>query len=122
MGRTSKKALMRVRRKKRVRRKISGTAERPRMSVFRSAKHIYVQVVDDLAGRTVAAASTLTPELKGELDGVSKLEAAKKVGALAAKRCLDANVKEVVFDRNGYIYTGRVAAIADAARETGLKV
>jgi large subunit ribosomal protein L18 len=122
MGRTAKKVLMRVRRKKRVRRKISGTAVRPRMSVFRSARHIYVQVVDDITGRTVAAASTLTPELKGELAGVSKLEAAKKVGALAAKRCLDANVKEVVFDRNGYIYTGRVAAIADAARETGLKV
>ena len=122
MGRTSKKLLMRVRRKKRVRRKISGTAERPRMSVFRSARHIYVQVVDDLTGRTVAAASTLTPEIKGELAGISKLEAAKKVGALAAKRCLEANVKEVVFDRNGFIYTGRVAAIADAARENGLKV
>jgi len=120
MSQSRKKALSRVRRKKRIRKKLSGTPARPRMSVFRSAKHIYVQVVDDLNGHTVASASTLTPELKGELSGVSKLEAAAKVGALAAKRCLDANVKGVVFDRNGYIYGGRVAAVAKAARENGL--
>ena len=120
MSRIAKKVASRLRRKRRIRKKLSGTTERPRMTVFRSAKHIYVQVVDDLKGHTLVSASTLTPELKGEVGTVSKVEAAAKVGALAAKRCLEANVKGVVFDRNGYIYCGRVAAVAKAARENGL--
>tara|TARA_B100000683_G_scaffold250625_1_gene265913 strand:+ start:1091 stop:1456 length:366 start_codon:yes stop_codon:yes gene_type:complete len=120
MGLHRKKA-QQIRRKKRVRKKIFGTSERPRMSVFRSAKHIYVQVIDDNKGATLAAASSLSPELKKDLDGLNKKDIAKKVGELAAKRCLDAKVTTVVFDRNGFMYSGRIAAVADAAREVGLK-
>ena len=111
----------RTRRKLRIRRKISGTEERPRLSVFRSAHHIYAQVVVDRDGRTLVAASTLSRDLKGTLDSDNKTDAAKKVGALVAKMCLAKNVDKVVFDRNGYLYHGRVKALADAAREAGLK-
>lgn len=121
MGTVNKKRDQHKRRKKRVRKKVFGTTERPRMSVFRSAKHIYVQVIDDRAGRTLASASSLSPELKDELSGLSKRDAAKKVGLLAAKHCIDAKVKTVVFDRNGFMYAGRIAAVADGAREAGLK-
>jgi large subunit ribosomal protein L18 len=110
----------RERRKLGIRKKISGTTERPRMSVFRSNKHIYVQVIDDTTGRTIAAASTLSPELEGKLEG-DKKEAAKLVGELAAKKCLAAKVEAVVFDRNGFIYSGRIAALADGARSGGLQ-
>jgi large subunit ribosomal protein L18 len=109
----------RQRRKYRIRNKISGTAERPRLSVFRSLKHIYVQVVDDGTGRTLAAASTRSPDLRAS-DLGSKTDAAKKVGALIAKVCLEKKVERVVFDRNGYLYHGRIKALADAAREAGL--
>ncbi len=111
----------RQRRKLRIRTKISGSTERPRLSVFRSASHIYAQVVDDVAGRTIATASTLSRDLKGTLENDTKTEAAKKVGALIAKICLEKQVDKVVFDRNGYLYHGRVKALADAAREAGLK-
>ena len=111
----------RERRKLRIRRKISGTPVRPRLTVFRSSKHIYAQVVDDVAGKTVAHASTLSKDLKGSLDEGNKTEAAKKVGALVAKICLSKKIEKVVFDRNGYLYHGRVSALADAAREGGLK-
>ena len=111
----------RQRRKLRIRTKISGNSERPRLSVFRSAAHIYAQVVDDVAGQTLAAASTLSRDLKGTLENDSKTEAAKKVGALIAKICLEKQVDKVVFDRNGYLYHGRVKALAEAAREAGLK-
>ena len=121
MGTLHKKKAQQIRRNKRVRKKIFGTSERPRMSVFRSAKHIYVQVIDDNKGATLAAASSLSPELKKDLDGLNKKDIAKKVGELAAKRCLDAKVTTVVFDRNGFMYSGRIAAVADAAREVGLK-
>ena len=121
MGTLHRKKAQQIRRKKRVRKKIFGTSERPRMSVFRSAKHIYVQVIDDNKGATLAAASSLSPELKKDLDGLNKKDIAKKVGELAAKRCLDAKVTTVVFDRNGFMYAGRIAAVADAAREVGLK-
>jgi len=121
MGTVHKKKAQLIRRKKRVRKKIFGTSERPRMSVFRSAKHIYVQVIDDNKGATLASASSLSPELQKELDGLNKKDVAKKVGELAAKRCLDAKVTTVVFDRNGFMYSGRIAAVADAAREVGLK-
>jgi large subunit ribosomal protein L18 len=110
----------RERRKFRIRNKISGSGERPRLTVFRSARHIYAQVVDDVDGRTIAAASTLSRDLKGTLDSDTKMDAAKKVGALVAKICLEKKVEKVVFDRNGYLYHGRVKALADAAREAGL--
>jgi large subunit ribosomal protein L18 len=111
----------RERRKLRIRRKISGNDERPRLSVFRSARHIYVQVVDDSHGTTLAAASTLSRDLKGTLESDSKTDAAKKVGALIAKICLERKIDRVVFDRNGYLYHGRIKALADAAREAGLQ-
>jgi large subunit ribosomal protein L18 len=111
----------RERRKLRIRRKISGTPEQPRLSVFRSAKHIYAQVVDDVAGTTLAHASTLSKDVRGELDEATKSDAAKKVGAAIAKLLLAKGISKVVFDRNGYLYHGRVRALADAAREAGLK-
>jgi large subunit ribosomal protein L18 len=111
----------RERRKLRIRRKISGTPEQPRLTVFRSAKHIYAQVVDDVAGTTLAHASTLSKDVRGELDEATKSDAAKKVGAAIAKLLLAKGISKVVFDRNGYLYHGRVRALADAAREAGLK-
>jgi large subunit ribosomal protein L18 len=110
----------RERRKFRIRNKISGSDARPRMTVFRSARHIYAQVIDDVGGATIAAASTLSRDLKGTLDSDTKMDAAKKVGALIAKICLEKKVEKVVFDRNGYLYHGRIKALADAAREAGL--
>ena len=111
----------RLARHARVRKKIGGTAERPRFDVYRSNMHIYVQVIDDVAGKTLAAASTVEKEIGKMVEGKSKTEAAKIVGAEVAKRALAAGITEVVFDRGGYIYTGRVAAVADGAREAGLK-
>jgi large subunit ribosomal protein L18 len=109
----------RARRKRRIRKKISGNGERPRVSVFRSAKHIYAQVIDDSSGTTVATVSTLSDDLKN-LEG-NKTEEAKAVGAALAKVLKDKGIEQVVFDRNGYIYHGRVKALAEAAREAGLK-
>ncbi len=111
----------RDRRKMRIRKKISGTATKPRMTVFRSNKHIYVQVIDDRNGATLASASSLSSEVRGELSDLDKVAAARKVGALAAQRCVAAKIETIVFDRNGYDYQGRVAAVAEAAREGGLK-
>jgi large subunit ribosomal protein L18 len=111
----------RERRKLRIRRKMSGTPERPRLTVFRSSKHIYAQVVDDIAGKTLAHASTLTKEVKGAVAEATKSDAAKKVGAHIAKTLIAQGIDKVVFDRNGYLYHGRVRALADAAREAGLK-
>lgn len=111
----------RERRKLRIRQKINGTSEKPRLSVFRSAKHIYAQVVDDVAGKTVAHASTLSREVRGDANDAKKLDAAKKVGQAIAKALLAKGISKVVFDRNGYLYHGRVRALADAAREAGLK-
>lgn len=111
----------RLARHARVRKKIGGTAERPRFDVYRSNMHIYVQVIDDVAGKTLAAASTVEKEIGKMVEAKSKTEAAKIVGAEAAKRAIAAGITEVVFDRGGYIYTGRVAAVADGAREAGLK-
>lgn len=117
----AKKLTGRERRKFRIRNKISGVPERPRLTVFRSARHIYAQVVDDAGGRTLAAASTMSPDLKGSVGEGDKTEAAKKVGALVAKICLEKKIEKVVFDRNGYLYHGRVKALAEAAREAGLQ-
>ena len=111
----------RLARHARVRKKIGGTAERPRFDVYRSNMHIYVQVIDDVAGKTLAAASTVEKKIGKMVEGKSKTGAAKIVGAEAAKRAIAAGITEVVFDRGGYIYTGRVAAVADGAREAGLK-
>lgn len=111
----------RVVRHARVRKKVSGTHERPRFDVYRSNQHIYVQIIDDLDGKTLVAASTVEKEIAAEVKGKKKTEAAKIVGAAAAKKALAAGITEVVFDRGGYIYTGRIAAVADGAREAGLK-
>jgi large subunit ribosomal protein L18 len=121
MRRRNPKQAARMRRKSRVRKKVFGTAERPRLSVFRSSVHIYAQVIDDDTQRTIASASTLDKELRDEVKGLKKSERAKKVGELVAARCQAAGVGMVVFDRNGFLYKGRVQALADAAREKGLK-
>jgi large subunit ribosomal protein L18 len=110
----------RLKRKRRIRRKLAGTAERPRLTVYKSLKHIYAQVVDDQSGRTLAYASSLSKELKGKDDGDKKADA-KRVGALIADKCKAAKLESVVFDRNGFPYQGRIAAVAEAAREGGLK-
>ena len=109
--------LERTRRHARVRTKVSGTAERPRLCVYRSNTNIYAQIIDDVAGNTLVSASTLDKEVKTKN---SNVEAAKEVGALIAKRALEKNIKEVVFDRGGYIYHGVVKELAEAAREGGL--
>lgn len=111
----------RERRKFSIRNKISGTAERPRLSVFRTAGHIYAQVIDDETGCTIATAGTLSPDLRQMLTEGTKTDSAKKVGALIAKICLEKKIEKIVFDRNGYLYHGRVKALAEAAREAGLK-
>jgi large subunit ribosomal protein L18 len=111
----------RERRKLRIRKKVNGTPERPRLTVFRSARHIYAQVIDDTTGCTLAHASTLSKDLKGTLGEDHKVDAAKKVGALIAQMCKAKKIERIVFDRNGYLYHGRVSALAQAAREAGLE-
>lgn len=110
----------RERRHKRVRQKVSGTPERPRLAVFRSNHHIYVQVIDDTKQHTLVAASTVEPDLKSALESSSTCEASVKVGQLIAQRAIAQGISKVVFDRGGYLYHGRVKALADAAREAGL--
>jgi large subunit ribosomal protein L18 len=109
------------RRHRRVRKKVYGTPERPRLSVFRTLKHIYAQVIDDTRGHTLAAASTLDPQLRDRLDGLKKTDQAKLVGELVAQRALQRGIKQVVLDRGGYLYHGRVKALAEAVREGGLE-
>ncbi len=120
------KNAVRQRRHARVRKTITGTAETPRMNVYRSLNHIYVQVIDDRAGNekggvTLAAASTMDKAVKEKIQGLNKTDAAKVVGAVAAEKAMAKGVETVVFDRGGYLYTGRVKAVADGAREAGLK-
>jgi large subunit ribosomal protein L6 len=117
LGRTMTKLEGRDRRKLRIRKKITGTSERPRLSVFRSAKHIYAQVIDDTTGQTLAHASTLSEGIKSELGESNKTEAARMVGRHIARLCREKNITKVVFDRNGYMYHGRVVALAEGARE-----
>ena len=112
---------VRKKRHQRTRRHILGTAERPRLNVYRSLNHRYAQVIDDNASHTLAAASTLDAELSAQLEGKSKSEAAELVGELVAKRAIEKGVKQVVFDRGGYLYTGRVQKLADGARKAGLE-
>lgn len=107
-------------RHERVRKNVSGTAEKPRLNVYRSLNHIYAQVIDDVKGATLCSASTLDKEIAKLIDDKNKTEAAKVVGVEIAKKAVAAGVKEVVFDRGGYIYTGRVAALAQGARDGGL--
>jgi large subunit ribosomal protein L18 len=120
MASTKARKGRRVMRHARVRRKVKGTSERPRLAVFRSLNHVYAQVIDDSQGVTLAAASTLDSELRGQRDGKVKAETSKGVGQLIARRAKERGVSEVVFDRGGYKYHGRVKALADAAREGGL--
>ena len=111
----------REKRKARIRRKITGTAERPRLTVYKSLKHMYAQLVDDTAGKTLVAVSTGSKALKADVKDDDKTAAAKKVGAAIARAALEKGVTQVVFDRNGFDYHGRIAAVAEAAREAGLK-
>ena len=110
----------RQRRHDRVRKKVFGTAEAPRLNVYRSLNHIYVQLIDDVKGVTICSASTMEKDVKAEIKDMTKTEAAKVVGKKAAEKALAKGVKVVVFDRGGYLYTGRVQAVADGAREAGL--
>ncbi|KLU39762.1 MAG: 50S ribosomal protein L18 [Peptococcaceae bacterium 1109] len=113
--------LARKRRHLRLRKKISGTAQRPRLSVYRSLRHIHAQIIDDTTGHTLVAASSAEPELKGKLAIGGNKEAAKQVGLVLAQRAKEKDISKVVFDRGGYIYHGRIAALAEGAREGGLE-
>lgn len=116
-----KSRMARKRRHRRIRAKISGTATRPRLNVFRSLDHIYAQVIDDESGQTMASASTVDKQLRAEMDGKTKKEQATLVGKTVAERAQSAGITEVIFDRGGYLYHGRIKALADGAREGGLK-
>ena len=120
MGSMNIRQQARIKRKKRIRKKIYGTPQRPRLSVFRSARHTYAQVIDDSAGRTLAAASTMDQQAKSGPKFENKVEAAKFVGKLVGERALGKGIKEVVFDRNGFLYHGRIKFLSEAAREAGL--
>jgi large subunit ribosomal protein L18 len=110
----------RLKRQTRVRKKIKGTSERPRLNVFKSSRHIHAQIIDDTTGVTLVAASTISTDLKGTVEYTGNIDAAKSVGAAIAKKALENNIKAVVFDRNGFLYHGRIKALAEAARENGL--
>lgn len=114
------KKIARLKRQIRVRKKVRGTTERPRLNVFKSARHIYAQIIDDTAGTTLVAVSTVCDELSSALKYTGNADAARVVGAAIAKKALEKDIKAVVFDRNGFLYHGRVKALADAARENGL--
>lgn len=115
------RAAARVKRHYRIRNKVSGTAQQPRLAVFRSNKHIYAQIIDDVAGNTLVAASTLEADVASKVEHTSTVEAAKAVGKAIAKKAMDKGITEVVFDRGGYIYHGKIQALAEAAREAGLQ-
>jgi len=120
MGAVNISKAMRLKRKKRIRKKIMGTPDRPRLSVFRSARHIYAQLIDDLSGKTLTAACSLEKTVKSQGPFKDKKAAAEYVGKLIAERALGKGIKSVVFDRNGFLYHGRVKALSDGAREAGL--
>lgn len=121
MGNTSPKLIARLKRKKRIRKRINGMQERPRLSIFRSASHIYAQIIDDTKGQTLVSASTLDKDYKQNPVAGKKQDIAKAVGALVGKRALDKGIKKVVLDRNGFLYHGRIKALSDGAREAGLE-
>jgi len=112
---------IRVKKHARLRNRFSGTAERPRLAVFRSNNHMYAQIIDDTVGNTLVAASTVEKEVKAELEKTNNVDAAAYLGTVIAKRALEKGITEVVFDRGGFIYQGKIAALADAAREAGLQ-
>ena len=112
---------VRVKKHMKIRNRFSGTAERPRLAVFRSNNHMYAQIIDDTVGHTLVAASTLEKEVKAELEKTNNVDAAAYLGTVIAKRAVEKGIKEVVFDRGGFIYQGKIAALADAAREAGLE-
>lgn len=120
MANTSKRLVSRFKRKRSIRKRISGTTERPRLSVFRSGAHIYAQIVDDVQGVTLVSASSLDKEFKATGTKGSNKEGAATIGKLVGKRALDKGIDKVVFDRNGFLYHGRVKALSDGAREAGL--
>jgi len=120
MGSTDTRKAMRLKRKKRIRQRVFGTPARPRLTVFRSARHIYAQIIDDTRGETLVAASTVEPEIKDRGKFENKIAAAVQIGKLVAERATEKGIKSVVFDRNGYLYHGRVKAVSDGAREIGL--
>lgn len=113
--------LVRAKKHMKIRNRFSGTAERPRFAVFRSNNHMYAQIIDDTVGNTLVSASTLEKEIKAELEKTNNVDAAAYLGTVIAKRAIEKGIKEVVFDRGGFIYQGKVAALADAAREAGLE-
>ena len=113
--------LVRANKHMKIRNRFSGTAERPRLAVFRSNNHMYAQIIDDTVGNTLVSASTLEKEIKAELEKTNNVDAAAYLGTVIAKRAIEKGIKEVVFDRGGFIYQGKVAALADAAREAGLE-
>lgn len=115
------RAKVRVNKHRKLRNRFSGTAERPRLAVFRSNNHMYAQIIDDTVGNTLVSASTLEKEIKAELEKTNNVDAAAYLGTVIAKRAIEKGIKEVVFDRGGFIYQGKVAALADAAREAGLE-
>jgi large subunit ribosomal protein L18 len=115
------RSAIRIKKHLRVRNRFSGTAERPRLAVFRSNNHMYAQIIDDTVGNTLVSASTLEKEIKAELEKTNNVDAAAYLGTVIAKRAIEKGIKEVVFDRGGFIYQGKVAALADAAREAGLE-
>ena len=119
----SKKSRTNIRREKhrKIRNRFTGTPERPRLAVFRSNSHIYAQIIDDTVGKTLVSASTLQKDVKAELENTDDVQAAAKVGTVIGKKAVEAGIESVVFDRGGYIYHGKVKALADAAREAGLK-
>ena len=119
----SKESRQKVRVKKhmKIRNRFSGTAQRPRLAVFRSNNHMYAQIIDDTVGNTLVSASTLEKEIKAELEKTNNVDAAAYLGTVIAKRAIEKGIKEVVFDRGGFIYQGKIAALADAAREAGLE-
>ena len=112
---------VRVKKHMRIRNRFSGTAERPRLAVFRSNNHMYAQIIDDTVGNTLVSASTLEKDVKSELEKTNNVDAAAYLGTVIAKRAIEKGIKQVVFDRGGFIYQGKVAALADAAREAGLE-
>lgn len=120
MTRIKKKRMSHLRRRKRIRKKISGTGDRPRLSVFRSLKHIYAQLINDELGVTITEASTLSPELKETLANSGNIEAAQRVGSLLAQKAKQQEIEVAIFDRGGHLYHGRIRALAEAAREDGL--
>lgn len=122
ISKKNKKLALRLRRKTKIRKSIFGTNERPRLSIFKSAKHIYIQAIDDVSSKTIASASSMEPAIKDKSTGLKKVEVAKLVGETLSRKLSDSNITSAVFDRNGFKYTGRIAAVADGVRSGNLTI